>query len=197
MNYTFEDARNSACTSCEVTTDKSNYWIPTLFFQDPKTKTFEQVPNGGLLAYYQQRGDNKTAIQPYPPGFRMLTGDMTRRVKRYEDGEGSQAELEERATKFTCLRYTAGASGYDGYGFPNTRCEGGFQARLHMPNCWDGKNLDSANHKSHVAYMSRLDNGFCPPSHPVYFMSLFYEVRMDTMLSTNDSLTRSLDHMEH
>jgi hypothetical protein len=24
------------------------------------------------------------------------------------------------------------------------------QARLHMPACWDGKNLDSANHFDHV-----------------------------------------------
>jgi hypothetical protein len=37
--------------------DLSNYWFPKLYFQDPKTKLFEPVANGGLLVYYQNRGD--------------------------------------------------------------------------------------------------------------------------------------------
>jgi hypothetical protein len=38
--------------------------------------------------------------------------------------------------------------------------------RLHVnfPNCWDGVNLDSADHKSHVAYSAA---GHCPSTHPV------------------------------
>jgi hypothetical protein len=38
--------------------------------------------------------------------------------------------------------------------------------RLHVnfPSCWDGRNLDSADHKSHMAYAVR---GSCPASHPV------------------------------
>jgi len=35
----------------------SNYWYPKLYFQDPVTKTFTPVSNGGLLVYYQNRGD--------------------------------------------------------------------------------------------------------------------------------------------
>jgi hypothetical protein len=38
-----------------------------------------------------------------------------------------------------------------------------------FPDCWDGKRLDSANHKSHMAYSSR---GACPGSHPVEVPSL-------------------------
>ncbi|WP_309624448.1 DUF1996 domain-containing protein [Methylibium sp.] len=33
-----------------------------------------------------------------------------------------------------------------------------------FPQCWDGKNLDSPDHKSHMAYPS---DGGCPRSHPV------------------------------
>jgi hypothetical protein len=40
-----------------VAQDLSNYWFPKLYFQDPKTKLFEPVANGGLLVYYQNRGD--------------------------------------------------------------------------------------------------------------------------------------------
>ena len=38
--------------------------------------------------------------------------------------------------------------------------------RLHVsfPECWDGQNLDSDDHHSHMAYAVE---GRCPPSHPV------------------------------
>ena len=38
--------------------------------------------------------------------------------------------------------------------------------RLHVifPSCWDGDDLDSADHKSHMAYPAR---GRCPADHPV------------------------------
>jgi hypothetical protein len=38
--------------------------------------------------------------------------------------------------------------------------------RLHIrfPECWDGKRLDSADHKSHMAYAMRRG---CPSTHPV------------------------------
>lgn len=35
---------------------------------------------------------------------------------------------------------------------------------VHFPSCWDGRSLDSADHKSHMAYPAR---GRCPESHPV------------------------------
>ena len=40
---------------------------------------------------------------------------------------------------------------------------------------WE-QNLDSADHQSHVAYMTGLDNGACPDTHPVGLMHLMYEV---------------------
>src|SRR5207244_7167809 len=38
------------------------------------------------------------------------------------------------------------------------------ELRVNFPDCWDGKRLDSLDHKSHMAY----SRGFvCPRSHPV------------------------------
>ncbi|KAG8704597.1 hypothetical protein FRC09_003442, partial [Ceratobasidium sp. 395] len=143
-----------------------------LYFRDPKTHLFEPVGNGGLLIYYQNRGDGDVSqggsgLKAFPPGFKMTSGNPAARSKKYPEGEGSQAELRERAAH------------YDGHGFPTTDCEAGFNARLHLPACWDGKNLDSTNHVSHVAYLSKLDTGSCPPTHPVPLMKLFYEVTWD------------------
>ena len=36
--------------------------------------------------------------------------------------------------------------------------------RLKAPSCWDGVHLDSADHKSHMAWPV---NGVCPADHPV------------------------------
>ncbi|KAG8968051.1 hypothetical protein FRC05_001684 [Tulasnella sp. 425] len=137
MNLTYNSARASTCTSCAVTQDLSNYWTPTLYFKDPTTGLFEKVPNGGLLVYYQNRGSGDvanggTGLKAFPPGFRMLSGDATKRSKLYTEGLGTQAELAERAIKSTCLRYGTNNSGYDFYGFPTTDCEAGLNARLHM-----------------------------------------------------------------
>lgn len=50
-------------------------------------------------------------------------------------------------------------------------------------SCWDGKNLDSPDHKSHVAYPesgSFESSGPCPASHPVKLPQVMYEVMWDT-----------------
>lgn len=179
-NSTYDVLRASSCTSCLVTQDLSNYWFPKLYFRDPKTKLYEPVDNGGLLVYYQNRGDGDVVnggagLKAFPAGLKMIAGNALSRSKKYVDGEGSQAELRERSAQWSCLRYP-NADGYDGHGFPTTDCEAGFNARLHMPACWDGKNLDSADHISHTAFLSQLDNGSCPSTHPVPLMKLFYEI---------------------
>ncbi|TCD71412.1 hypothetical protein EIP91_010118 [Steccherinum ochraceum] len=180
--YDYDDIRASDCTSCMVTQDKSNYWFPKLYYMYPNG-TFQAVGNGGLLVYYQNRGTQDVAnggpgLKAFPPGLKMITGDPTRRAKKFPAGQGSQDELAERAIQWTCLRYTVNQPQYDdnGTGFPTTDCEAGFQSRLHMPACWDGVNLDSSDHKSHTAFLSGLDNGDCPSSHPVGLMKLFFEV---------------------
>jgi hypothetical protein len=60
-----------------------------------------------------------------------------------------------------------------------TNCPNGLRAQVFFPGCWDGKNLDSPDHKSHMAYPDGIDNGLCPPSHPIHLVSLFYEVWFD------------------
>ena len=61
-------------------------------------------------------------------------------------------------------------------GFSNTRCPDGLRAQVFFPSCWDGVNLDSPDHKSHMAYPDGIDNGRCPSTHPHHLISIFYEV---------------------
>ena len=52
--------------------------------------------------------------------------------------------------------------------------------RLHVnfPSCWDGRNLDSENHKSHVAYP---DRGRCPSRYPVALPAISLIYRYPTL----------------
>jgi hypothetical protein len=45
---------------------------------------------------------------------------------------------------------------------------------LIFPSCWDGVHLDSANHKSHMAYAAA--NGTCPADHPVSLPEVTFEL---------------------
>jgi hypothetical protein len=40
---------------------------------------------------------------------------------------------------------------------------------IKFPSCWDGRRKDSANHKAHMRYATRLGGGRrgCPRTHPV------------------------------
>ena len=51
------------------------------------------------------------------------------------------------------------------------------RAQVFFPSCWDGVNLDSPDHKSHMAYpIQNFNSGDCPSTHPVHLVSLFYEM---------------------
>lgn len=43
---------DSKCTNALIAEDKSNYWVPRLFFQSPVNGTFKQVPLFYMQVYY-------------------------------------------------------------------------------------------------------------------------------------------------
>lgn len=57
----------------------------------------------------------------------------------------------------------------------DTDCVNGLRAQLNFQSCWDGVNLYLPN-SQHVAYLSEIDNGVCPPDHPIQLPHLFFEV---------------------
>jgi hypothetical protein len=138
-------------------------------------------------------------IKAFPEGFRMLAGDSTRRNCTINDqpcpfpdpptsswaalGEIAQPDLEQRAIGFNCLHYTAGWDEPTLYrhflppkAFLDLNCTDGLRMELMFPSCWDGQNLDSPDHKSHVAYPDLVMAGACPSGYNVKLPALFYEV---------------------
>lgn len=82
--------------------------------------------------------------------------------------------LAQQAVSYVCLNYNGQSPQTPG--IPNTNCPNGLRSQIFFPSCWDGVNLDSPNHKDHVAYPDRMDNGACPPTHPKRLISIFYEI---------------------
>lgn len=47
-----EDLLKSKCTSAKIANDKSNYWVPSLWFQSPTNGTLYKVPLFYMNVYY-------------------------------------------------------------------------------------------------------------------------------------------------
>ncbi|PSN59421.1 WSC-domain-containing protein, partial [Corynespora cassiicola Philippines] len=106
----------------------------------------------------------------FPEGFRMLAGDPAKRS--FTGG------LDAKAINFNCL----GANKPETNDIPNYNCPGGLRAQVFFPSCWNGKDLDSEDHRSHMSYPAgnEFNTGSCPPEFPVHFISIFFEVLYDT-----------------
>ena len=118
----------------------------------------------------------------------MVVGDPTLRSAKSE-----QKQLCHRCETNMAQNPFGGApcTGTDTAALPNQICGGGIRATITFPTCWDGVNLDSADHKSHVAYPSSgsyESTGPCPSTHPVHLPQVMYEVIWDTRQFNDKSI---------
>jgi hypothetical protein len=68
-----------------------------------------------------------------------------------------------QAVSFSCLDYN-GPAKPETNEMPDYNCPDGLRSQVFFPSCWDGKNLDSPDHQSHVAYPASgaYNDGPCP-----------------------------------
>ncbi|MFI5893599.1 DUF1996 domain-containing protein [Actinoplanes sp. NPDC051513] len=145
--YSTVDTLLNANSNCNPSIDKSAYWIPTFYNNDVPVE-----PTTGVF-YYLGEGVSDALIaqtQPLPLGLRIVAGN----AKATGPGDNTIA-------RWSCL----GAGEVN----PSTNfvtCPAGsmLESYLDFPHCWDGVHLDSADHKSHMAYPV---NNACPATHPV------------------------------
>lgn len=174
MNATFDSLLNSRCTSCEVGTDKSAYWAPTLYYKYPNGSFYEVYHNGAVV-YYLGRGPNVNQTVPFPEGFMILSGDKSARsydntTYTYGTEQYPGRPVADRIS-FNCIDDEIVEKQY----MHDTSCKNGMRAQVHFQSCWNGRELYKPDN-SHVAYQSAIDNGICPPTHPVQIPHIFLEV---------------------
>ncbi|KAI9893077.1 MAG: hypothetical protein M1814_000624 [Vezdaea aestivalis] len=168
---TFETLTTAKCSSCSVQADKSAYWTPHLYFAHGNG-TYQSVNAGGMAVYYLGRGTDRANIVPFPKGFRSLSGDNT--ARSYVDNVmtfNNKRPISDRVS-FACLAQTPSK---ETPGMSRTDCVNGLRAQVHFPSCWNGKDLYLPDN-SHTAYMSGIDGGDCPPTHPKLLPHIFFEV---------------------
>jgi hypothetical protein len=157
---------NGDCINNMGQLDKSAYWVPSLYVRNPDgSSTLQNSPDQTISVYYWKPplGDvNGPPVQPIPNGLRMIAGDSKSTTPQ----------------SVNIVQWDCGGAGPDLPTFPTncTTADGNqIHASLFFPNCWDGVHLDSADHKSHMAY-SDINTGACPADHPVHIPEVNFEV---------------------
>lgn len=149
---------NSDATCRGAVVNLSAYWVPALL--DPQGKV---IPPTYADFYYKQGNYDisgpPTNFVPQPKGLKLIAGSMLGRP------ESPQSRA---IVGWSCGESDGAATSA---GIPANCSTPSFH--LHMPYCWNGKDLDSADHKSHVQYPS---GGKCPAGFPVLIPAISYHI---------------------
>ncbi|GJG89224.1 hypothetical protein tb265_44050 [Gemmatimonadetes bacterium T265] len=136
------------------TLNRSAYWMPAVI--DPATST-AQVPDLAVIYYKSGYDMNPAAIQPFPQGLRIITGNM----------KAASASDQPYGISWSCRS----ANGNNATAsIPNCAAGDAIRLTIIFPQCWDGTNLDASDHKSHMAYpnySNTAGQSRCPADHPV------------------------------
>jgi hypothetical protein len=165
----------STCNHGPFAANRSAYWMPAML-----DGAGNVVKPAFVSIYYKRRpaSDPKCSISsgdsraegncvPIPNGIKFIFGyDML----THESPTGS--------LWFNCQGHTAVPGHYHDLNAALANCPADrgnkIGAIIEAPSCWDGKNLDSANHRDHVGYPSYGSWGYlkCDSAHP-YVMPTF------------------------
>jgi len=147
---------NSTCRGGIV--DRTAYWVPTMI----DTETGRPLRPIQSIFYYKNGyyDIDPATIQPVPEGLRMVAGNA--------GNDRAQGPF-----SYRCIGKAATAR-RSGKVIPDCDVGSTLQMGVDFPECWDGKNLDSPDHQSHMAYRRGKT---CPASHPVPIPRISTEVR--------------------
>jgi len=142
-----------AGTTCQRRGDRAAYWAPTLV--DPSGKLVQ--PENASVYYIRA---TVKPVHAFPAGLRMIAGNM-------------HATEPQRYIAWSCGPVSGRSPSRSVPTCPN-RADTGLQLTVTFPDCWNGRTIDSADHKSHMAYAA---GGLCPSSHPVTVPAMSLTIR--------------------
>jgi hypothetical protein len=147
-------------TTCRSVADRSAYWAPQL------RDAGRPVTPTEVVAYYRTPvGMDARHVEPLPNGLEMIAGDA----------EAASAQ-DPAVSSWSC----GPAGRKQPVPFYCPARGAALQLNLVFPSCWDGRNLGSPDHRSHLATVVPAggdDRVACPDSHPVALPEVAVEVR--------------------
>lgn len=183
-NSTYSSLRTSGSSTCNSPLNRSAYWMPAMM----NGKGQVVVPDY-VSIYYKRRPKTDPecssmgiACVALPRGLRFVFGYNMLNPAQSPTG----------AAYFNCQGPTAVPGHYNTIVTAAKNCPAGnaLGAVISAPECWDGKNLDSADHRSHVSYTyteQATGKVKCPATHP-YVIPTF---SMGAWYTTDADLDRS------
>jgi Domain of unknown function (DUF1996) len=184
----------AAETTCGRKSETAAYWVPTVF------RNGRRVTPLKATAYYTLR--QFTTVRPYPPGLKIVAGDahaprpQSLDVVWWSCGPFSGVRRSSSVPRRCPARQAEDGAKLIGRVDRVRRPRPSLELHVRFPECWDGRRLDSSDHKAHMAYAT-ADR--CPDSHPVRVPSLIlivvYPIRdgRGVVLSSGGQLTGHAD----
>lgn len=142
--------------------DRSSYWTPSLYKNGQEIRGNEGRME--MAAYYKRAGgpEGRLVDQAFPQGLRIIAGNPA-------------STTPQSNITFRCMTdHDTGHQDKYGHALPSCDSDQSLMAEITFPDCWDGKRLDSPDHKSHMTYSGGVGNT-CPASHPVKLPQLTLE----------------------
>ncbi|CAL9349303.1 DUF1996 domain-containing protein [Streptomyces sp. enrichment culture] len=156
--FASDDDLAAADTSCADQGDKSSYYWPVLRLQNGTAEQDAQSPGGGIEGNAGEivtpaevtltfEGNERGRVTEMPRLLRIITGDAKAFVNGDTNANASWSctGFEDRQLKD---KYPLCPSGSD------------VVRTFTFQSCWDGRNIDSANHRTHMAFAAA--DGSCP-----------------------------------
>lgn len=160
------------------TANESAYWVPTYVH---KSTGAMYVPKSALI-YYKDGTDGirPESITVPPDRLRILAGnpknDQPSGVFKFECIKGKEIGTRPPG-KYGGINYAY---------MPNCPVGSELWMTVKFPQCWNGVDLDSPDHKSHMSYVV---NKACPATHPVPIPQIEIVTHLDV---TEEGLTTQL-----
>ena len=154
---TIAGSGNSTCRGGIA--NRSAYWVPATI--DTRTGTPVKPAQAGMYYKNGYNGIRADEIRPFPKGLRMIAGDATNSSTK-------------GPWRFVCVY--PGGDNKEHREIPDCPVGSQLFQMVFFPQCWDGTNLDSPDHKSHMSYPV---NRRCPESHPVPIPEITFNIQYD------------------
>ncbi|MDO8485286.1 MAG: DUF1996 domain-containing protein [Candidatus Limnocylindrales bacterium] len=169
---TYRTLRGGA-TTCRIAGDTAAYWVPSLYADGQRVAPLK------VNAYYL-RGRGRGRTVAFPAGLKVIAGDS-----------GSTAAQSVAITGWKCSGVHPASLSPD----PVACLAGGHNVLvIRFPDCWNGHDLDSTNHQSHMAYRV---GGACPAGYPVRVPRLSLNVHYQLPVVTGLTLVSGSIYSTH
>lgn len=180
-NSTYESLRKSGDSTCVNALNRSGYWQPAMQ-QTLDDGTVQAVSADNINIYYKRRpasdpffGETGTIPVDTPRGLRYIFGFPTTQPKFKIVDPRTWSNVTDWSKDMRAVLAKAQPGMF-------------LDASVSSPPCWDGKNLDSPDHRSHMAYyVGGAEYNWraqCPRSHP-YEIPTFTLQANYTILATD------------